>query len=147
MEYSRAKAKGQLFLEQPERFLHLPSALYGFRNTVTRTSLTRSGRNIICFEGEVDITAADRKCPCCGSLRMDSNGGQTIVLRHLPIGGTLSCVSFVHHQLQCRDCGVTKMQAIPFKAFRGIRFCRKAVCRCDRRTAVSLRNSGRWPPL
>jgi len=116
MEYSRAKAKGQLFLEQPERFLHLPSALYGFRNTVTRTSLTRSGRNIICFEGEVDITAADRKCPCCGSLRMDSNGGQAIVLRHLPIGGTLSCVSFVHHQLQCRDCGATKMQNIPFKA-------------------------------
>ena len=116
MEYSNTKPAGQLFLDQPERYLHLPNTLYGFRNTLTRTVKAQSGRDVICFEGEIDITAADRKCPCCGGLRMDSNGGQRIVLRHLPIGGTLSCVSFVHRQLQCRECGATRMQDIPFKA-------------------------------
>ena len=47
---------------------------------------------------------------------MHINGHPTITLRHLCIGGHLSCLMFPHNQLKCPACGATKTQSIPFKA-------------------------------
>ena len=47
---------------------------------------------------------------------MHVNNHPSINLRHLPFGGSLSCVTFTRNQYACPKCGSTKMQFISFKA-------------------------------
>ena len=48
MEYIRAEANGQLFLEPQTRdYLSIPSCLYGFKNEETTTEAAQSGRTKI----------------------------------------------------------------------------------------------------
>ena len=114
MDYMRTKTDGQLALTQTTEWLHFPSALHGFHNTATRKKRAESGRNVFCFHGLLDIPEEERTCRC--GARMHINGHPTITLRHLCIGGHLSCLMFPHNQLKCPACGATKTQSIPFKA-------------------------------
>jgi transposase len=47
---------------------------------------------------------------------MHINSHPDIYIRHLCIGGSLSCLLFPHNQLRCPGCGATKSQHISFKA-------------------------------
>ena len=73
-----------------------------------------SGREVFCFNGQLDLMEADRRCPECGG-RMHINGHRNLTLRHLCFGGSLSAISFDRVQLVCR-CGHSHMQSVPFKA-------------------------------
>ena len=117
MEYIRVEENGQLVLEETSRNLQIPSCLYGFRNTMTTAAKAKSGRNVFCFQGELDADEGDRLCPLCG-CRMHVNNRMTATLRHLCFGSNLSCVTFPRCQYKCPKCGTTKMQFIPFKAAR-----------------------------
>ena len=115
MEYIRAEANGQLFLEpQTKEHLRIPSFLYGFKNEETTTETAQSGRTVFCFRGRLAVEEEDRVCKC--GKRMHINAHPDIVLRHLCIGGNLSCVLFPHNQFKCPACGATKSQFISFKA-------------------------------
>lgn len=93
----------------------LPSLLNGFNNTETTIETTKSERTAFCFRGTLDLCESDRYCVHCGH-KMHVNNNRDITLRHLCFGSTLSCLKFNRTQLFCPECGVTKMQAIPFKA-------------------------------
>ena len=114
MDYIRTETDGQLALTQTTECLHFPSGLHGFHNTATTKKRAESGRNVFCFHGLLDIPEEERTCRC--GARMHINGHPTITLRHLCIGGNLSCLMFPHNQLKCPACGATKTQSIPFKA-------------------------------
>ena len=115
MEYIRAEANGQLFLEpQTKEHLRIPSFLYGFKNEETTTETAQSGRTVFCFRGRLAVEEEDRVCKC--GKRMHINAHPDIVLRHLCFGGNLSCVLFPHNQFKCPACGATKSQFISFKA-------------------------------
>ena len=114
MDYIRTEADGQLTLEHSTEFLHLPSCLYGFHNTETTAEKAESGRDVFCFHGVLDISEEERTCRC--GHRMHINAHPHIILRHLCIGNSLSCLSFPHNRFLCPKCGATKTQFIPFKA-------------------------------
>ena len=113
MDYIRTETDGQLALTQTTEWLHFPSALHGFHNTNTTRERAESGRNVFCFHGLLDIPEEERTCRC--GARMHINGHPTITLRHLCIGGNLSCLMFPHNQLKCPACGATKTQSIPLQ--------------------------------
>ncbi len=115
MEYTRTTPSGQLVFENRVSILYFPSCLYGFINKETWEALAKSGRKVICFQGELEEDPEDRICPHCGR-RMHVNNQTNVVLRHLCIGSYLTCVLFSRLQYRCPDCGTTKMQHIPFKA-------------------------------
>lgn len=96
------------------RFLKIPSCLYGFHNETTSVKTSKSGRTVFCFEGSLDASEENLLCSC-GS-KMHVNNHPSINLRHLPFGGSLSCVTFSRNQYACPKCGNTKMQFISFKA-------------------------------
>lgn len=114
MHYIRKEADGQLVFTQSTDFLIIPSCLYGFRNTGTTAKTDKSGRNVFCFEGTLDPGDEDLLCSCGSKMHVNNHPG--IILRHLPFGGNLSCVSFKRNQYACPKCGRTKMQFISFKA-------------------------------
>lgn len=115
MEYTRTEENGQLVLENQVSILQVPSCLYGFRNTGTRETTARSGRNVFCFQGELESIVDNRICPKCGN-KMHINNSMMTILRHLSIGSNLTCVEFPRQQYWCPLCGATKMQYVPFKA-------------------------------
>lgn len=115
MEYIRSDASGQLMLEQSTEYLFIPSQLYGFHNTETVHQVNDSGRGVYIHYGNLDIPDEERICPRCGRV-MHINTRPEITLRHLPIGGELSVIRFVHYQFRCHECGTTRVQFIPFKA-------------------------------
>ena len=95
MDYIRTDADGQL--------------------TLTRSVETaRSGRTVYCHKGTLDLPEEERICSC--GQRMHINSHPDIYIRHLCIGGSLSCLLFPHNQLRCPGCGATKSQHISFKA-------------------------------
>ena len=114
MDYIRTDADGQLTLTQSTEFLFLPSCLYGFHNTDTTVETAKSGRTVYCHKGTLDLPEEERICSC--GQRMHINSHPDIYLRHLCIGGSLSCLLFPHNQLRCPGCGATKSQHISFKA-------------------------------
>ncbi len=115
MNYNTNNNEMQLSLTNFSNFLMIPSSLNGFTNTETVTGITKSGRTVFDIRGSLEITDSDRTCPKCGSY-MHINTSKNTILRHLCIGGNLSCISFSHHQLYCSHCGFSHMQSIPFKA-------------------------------
>ena len=114
MDYIRTDADGQLTLTRSTEFLFLPSCLYGFHNTETTVETARSGRTVYCHKGTLDLPEEERICSC--GRRMHINSHPDIYIRHLCIGGSLSCLLFPHNQLRCPGCGATKSQHISFKA-------------------------------
>ena len=114
MDYIRTDADGQLTHTQSTEFLFLPSCLYGFHNTDTTVETAKSGRTVYCHKGTLDLPEEERICSC--GQRMHINSHPDIYLRHLCIGGSLSCLLFPHNQLRCPGCGATKSQHISFKA-------------------------------
>ena len=114
MDYIRTDADGQLTLTRSTEFLFLPSCLYGFHNTETTVETARSGRTVYCHKGTLDLPEEERICSC--GQRMHINSHPDIYIRHLCIGGSLSCLLFPHNQLRCPGCGATKSQHISFKA-------------------------------
>jgi transposase len=116
MDYIRTEADGQLAITQSSEFLLFPSCLYGFHNTSTETKTSKSGRTVHVCKGILDVSEEDRTCTC--GCRMNINNHPDIVLSHLCLGGSFSCVVFPHNQFRCPKCGATKTQFIPFKADR-----------------------------
>ena len=114
MDYIRTEADGQLALTKSTEFLFLPSRLYGFHNTDTTVETAKSGRTVYCHRGTLDIPEEERLCSC--GQRMHINSHPDISIRHLNIGGNLSCLVFPHNQLRCPKCNATKSQFISFKA-------------------------------
>lgn len=115
MDYIRTEEDGQLAFTQSVDFLRIPCCLYGFHNTETDVKKAKSGRDVICFYGKLDIPEEERICKCCGA-RMHINNHPDIQIRHLGFGGYLSCLIFPHNQLRCPKCNNTKSQYIAFKA-------------------------------
>ena len=115
MNYTHTEANGQLsFSDKRWNYLSIPSRLDGFSNSDTSIQRSLSGREVLCFNGTLDLTEADRVCSLCGS-RMHINGHRNLTLRHLCFGGSLTAISFDRVQLVCR-CGHSHMQTVPFKA-------------------------------
>lgn len=114
MNYIRTAENGQLVFEQSTEYLQIPSSLFGFHNTETVVGTAKSGREVFCFQGTLDLTDAERRCSC--GRRMHINAHPDITIRHLCIGSTLSCLRFPHNQLRCPKCGAVKQQFISFKA-------------------------------
>ncbi len=114
IDYTRVEENGQLTFTQSTDFLFLPSCLYGFHNTETTVETTKPLRTVYCHKGVLAIPEHERICSCCGK-RMHINSHPNIYIRHLNIGGDLSCLIFPHNQLRCPTCGNTKTQYIPFK--------------------------------
>ncbi len=94
--------------------LHISSSLHGFRNISTTTREAKSGRTVFCLEGEVEIPEEERSCACGCHMHIHNN--RPLTLRHLCIGGNLSCVTFPHYQLRCPKCEATNMHYISFMA-------------------------------
>ena len=114
MDYIRTEQNGQLRIEFSTDYLKIPSLLFGFHNTDTYDEKTVSGRIAYCHHGFIDIPDDERICKC--GCKMHINNSPDIILRHLPIGGNLSCLVFPHNQFRCPKCGATKQQYISFKA-------------------------------
>lgn len=115
MQYIRTQADGQLKFTESNDFLKIPSELYGFHNTNTEIKATQSNRTVYCFQGEMDIPEEELVCPECGA-KMHVHAHPQIRLRHLNIGGNLSCIELKHHRFKCPKCGKTKSQFLSFKA-------------------------------
>lgn len=115
MNYNLNENEMQLSLNINDRFLMIPSSLYGFSNKETVTGKTKSGRTVFDMRGTLEISAHDRKCTTCGCT-MHINQNHSTTLRHLCFGGNLSCVSFIQYQFYCPNCGISHMQSIPFKS-------------------------------
>ncbi len=114
MDYIRTDENGQLVFEQSTEFLQIPSCLFGFHNTETIAGKAASGRNVYCFQGNLDLPESEHRCEC--GKRMHINSHPDITLRHLCFGSDLSCLRFPHIQLRCSGCGAVKEQYISFKA-------------------------------
>ena len=92
MDYIRTSENGQLVIEQSTGYLQIPSTLYGFQNTGTTFGTAKSGREVYCFLGTLELDDTERKCSHCGK-RMNINGHPDITIRHLPIGSSLSLLT------------------------------------------------------
>ena len=116
MNCIRAEAKAQIDFSHNDNisFLMIPSTLEGFSNTDTSVEMSKSGRTVYCFSGNLKDDMP-RTCSCCGS-RMHVNNHLDASLRHLCFGGALTVVKFAKLQLRCPECGATVMQDVPFKA-------------------------------
>lgn len=114
MDYIRTESNGQLVFESSTDYLKIPSCLYGFTNTSTEMKTVRSGRSMLVFRGQLEISKQDRVCSC-GS-RMNLNSHPDISLQHLPFGASFSSLVFPHNQFRCPKCGATSSQYISFKA-------------------------------
>ena len=114
MDYIRTREDGQLVFEQSTEHLLIPSCLYGFHNTETTVEKSKSERIIYCHRGTLSLPEEERICTC--GQRMHINSSNDIVLWHLNIGSSLSCLRFPHNQLRCPKCDATKSQFISFKA-------------------------------
>lgn len=115
MNYNLNENEIQLSLNDSNEYLIIPSNLYNFKNTDTTIGITKSNRTVYCINGILTISFDDRVCPNCGNV-MHINNHFDVTLRHLCIGGNLSCVTFSRSQFYCTQCGLSKMQVIPFKA-------------------------------
>ena len=95
--------------------LFIPHNLHGFLNNVTSLEKTKSGREVYCFQGDLWYSDEESTCGKC-HIPMHIHDVYQVNIRHIPIGGSLSCLCFKKRRFQCPCCGELKMQAIPFKA-------------------------------
>lgn len=119
MDYTENQRFEQLSLPfgneiSQQEYLLVPSSLTGFHNTDTTSSLLASGQKAFCMNGTLELQE-DRTCPSCGS-HLHINQRFQKVLKHLPVGGGTTCISFQHVQYICPACGHTHMQEIPFQS-------------------------------
>ncbi len=114
MNYSYTYTESQAQNNEIPGMMHIPSLLYGFHNTTTTTGHSRSGRTVFCLEGEIELPEEERICSC--GQRMHLQGSRPLTLRHLCVGGNLSCVRFPRARLHCPCCGASKMQNVLFQA-------------------------------
>ena len=115
MNYNLNENEIQLSLNDSNEYLMIPSHLCNFKNTDTTIVITKSNITVYCINGVLTTPFEDRICPNCGNI-MHVNNHFDVTLRHLCIGGNLSCVTFSRNQFYCTQCGLSKMQTIPFKA-------------------------------
>jgi transposase len=97
-----------------ESFLHIPSALRGFRNTSTEHEHPAFGESRFIFHGQLLENDTDRICPECGS-HMLIKSKRALCLQHLPFGLEHSCISTVRNRYCCPCCHHTHMQSVDFK--------------------------------
>lgn len=114
MDFIRPTVSGQLAISQSTEFLKIPSFLYNFINTSTTFHTTKSGRNLFSFNGFLRQDEEDGFCEC--GCKGHIHNHNTVTLRHLPFGPTLSCVKLERAQYKCPKCGKTYMQFISFKS-------------------------------
>lgn len=97
------------------QYIHLPSGLTGFHNSITTVEVAQSGREVCLLQGEL---VRDTKAPACPECdrKMHIHGSRDTLLRHLCFGARLSAVSFARHRYRCPHCGHTEMEHVPFKA-------------------------------
>ncbi len=95
--------------------LFIPHNLQGFLNNVTSLEKTKSGRDVYCFQGDLWYSDEETICGEC-HVSMHIHDVYQVNIRHIPIGGSLSCLCFKKRRFQCPFCGKLKMQEIPFKA-------------------------------
>lgn len=115
MNYNLNENEIQLSFNTYHEYLMIPSYLYNFKNNDTTIGITKSNRTVYCLNGILAISSEDQICPNCGNV-MHINNHFDVTLRHLCIGGNLSCVTFSRSQFYCVHCHLSKMQTIPFKA-------------------------------
>ena len=115
MNYNINETEMQLSFEISSNFLRIPSNLGSFNNTNTVTGVSKSGRTVYCFNGNITIKEEDRYCPNCGCF-MHINSHTNINLRHLCFGSSLTCLNFSNPQLLCPNCNHTRMNPVSFKA-------------------------------
>ncbi len=98
-------------------FLFLPSNLKGFTQLGVSTHSDQSEtRSVICFSGVLSkLQDSERVCHHCGQ-KMHVKGTRKTILRHLPFGGTYTCVELKRERLYCEHCHHSKAREIPFKA-------------------------------
>ena len=96
------------------QYIHLPSGLTGFRNSMTTIEMAQSGREVYLLHGELERGEVPF-CPACGQ-KMHIHGSRITMLRHLCFGSRLSAVSFEKRRYRCPCCGHTEMESVPFKA-------------------------------
>ncbi len=92
----------------------LVSGLHGFRHLTTSLDTSRSGRKLYQLRGSLREDERKKSCPDCGGP-MHVHGYYTVRLRHLPLRGRLTMVSFRKLRYYCPDCRSTEMQDISFK--------------------------------
>ncbi len=103
MDYSHTYTESQSQNNEIPVMIHIPSLQYGFHNTTTTTGHSRAGRTVFCLEGGIELPEEERVCSC--GERMHLQGSRPLTLRHLCIGGSLSCARFpraVHAAGQAR---------------------------------------------
>ena len=96
------------------RYLKIPSDLPGFINTDTIECGTKTGRRGYRLAGKLQEIECERVCKCGSKLHIHNQ--HPITLRHLNFGAAFTSITFPHIQYICPNCGLTKMQDIPFKA-------------------------------
>ena len=114
MNYNINETEMQLSFEISPNFLRIPSNLESFNNTDTITGITKTGRTVYCFNGDITIKDEERYCLNCSSF-MHIKGHTNTNLRHLCFGSNLTCLKFLNPQLFCPNCNHTKMNPISFK--------------------------------
>ena len=115
MNYTRIQENGQLAFTQSDENLLIPSCLYGFTNTKTELKPTISGKQTLCFYGEMHTEESDLVCPECGR-KLHIHGSSKLTLSHLPWGGVSSKVIISNNRFKCSKCHKTKTQYLSFKA-------------------------------
>ena len=89
------------------------SHLEGFINTYTKEFTTVTNRKIYLIDGFLE--EKEQICPNCGE-KMHIHNTYNVSLSHLPIGSTLSTVSFPKNRYYCPKCKATKMRDVEFQA-------------------------------
>ncbi|HKM07351.1 MAG TPA: hypothetical protein VJ869_10190 [Sphaerochaeta sp.] len=79
-------------------YITLPSTLVGFSNTHTETVTTVSGLGAYLLHGNIDRYENDCLCPHC-KKPMHIHNTYEVNLKHLCIGGNLSCLRFLPDEL------------------------------------------------
>lgn len=100
-----------------QEILFFPSNLKGFTQRDVSVHSDQSGtHNVIRFSGVLsDIESEERICPVCGH-KMHIKGTRKNTFRHLPFGGTYTCVELSRQRLYCEHCHHSHSREIPFKA-------------------------------
>lgn len=114
MNYNINETEMQLSFEISPNFLKIPYNLESLNNTDTIIGISKTGRTVYCFNGDITIKDEERYCLNCSSF-MHIKGHTNTNLRHLCFGSNLTCLKFLNPQLFCHNCNHTKMNPISFK--------------------------------
>lgn len=98
-----------------ENYLLIPSSLDGFMCEKTITEVINNGASIYHLYGKLKVESNDCLCPNCNK-KMHIHDSRNISLRHFCFGNNQTIIHFKRYRFQCRHCGYSKMQNIPFKS-------------------------------